>query len=140
MSEFQPTPPAINRPDSSGPGAVFRVLTGMLGILIILLGLYFSVKLFFGIYSALKSPQNYEQTFNQWEQVLQSQKTGIEVGDQPLARIFVVLVLGGGVYLLCRIAIAIMVAGGRIVSWSSGDREAVRRIIRESTGVYSKQN
>ena len=58
----------------------------------------------------------------------------IEGRAVPLARVIAVIVLGGGSLLLAWLALGIMLTGAKIVSWTAGDREAVKKILTHVFG------
>ena len=55
-------------------------------------------------------------------------------GTFPLAPLVAALILGGGTFILAWIGLGMMLTGAKIVSWTQGDREAVKRILEYSLG------
>jgi hypothetical protein len=104
---------------------------------------------FVALFEGLRAPQSSKELFSQWAETVGGDKLTIDANpagpgqpagpDQPgvklaLAPFLAVSVIGGGTFLLCWLALGIMVAGAKIVSWSSGDREAIRKILRHAIG------
>jgi hypothetical protein len=48
------------------------------------------------------------------------------------------MVLGGGAFILALISMGIILAGAKTVSWTLGDREAVKRVLAHALGSARK--
>jgi hypothetical protein len=141
--EFNP------RSTDSGPPAVAfsvescgRFLATCLGIVVIVIGLWAALKVFGALYDGLNSPEQSKQLFSQWAETVGGDKLTLEInapqgqaaGKLSFAPFLAVMVIGGGTFMLCWLAMGIMLTGAKIVSWASGDREAVARIVRHALG------
>jgi hypothetical protein len=123
-------------PPAALAGAALRGMASLLGLVVIVIGLYFSVRTFLIIRDTVRDPTGAQETFAQWNEALGGDKLEIRFeGDLvPLAPILGLVAVGGGCVLMCWLSLGIMVAGAKIISWSTGDREAVRQILREVLG------
>ncbi len=121
-------------PEALGSGA--RLIATGLGILAIVIGLYCSTKIFFGIYDVLRNPEGFQAIHGQWIEAVGGKELSVQInGDEyPVANLVAILVLGLGALVLAWIAIAVMVTGAKIVSWTSSDREAIKKILAHAFG------
>ena len=64
----------------------------------------------------------------------------LDINGKPfhVANIVAVIVIGVGAMLLAWLSIAIMLTGAKIVSWTSTDREAVKRVLEHALGSKRK--
>jgi hypothetical protein len=113
-----------------------RVAGTVLGIIIIIVGLVFAIMLFEQIYSTLKSPEGFDGAVRQWIPVVGGEDVEVEVEGRPVpvARLMAIVILGGGTVLLVWIAMGFMLTGARIVSWTTSDREAIKKILKYAFG------
>ena len=113
-----------------------RLAATSIGIVAILIGLYCSTKVFFGIYDILKAPKGFEATYQQWVEVIGAERVNVEIEGKPfpMANVLAVAVLGAGVFVLAWVAIGIMLTGAKIVSWTSSEKEAIKRILKYTFG------
>lgn len=139
MGDYEDRRPAAPTPiETIGP--VIRVIAGILGLFIIVIGLLYAISLFSSIHKAIKTPETFQESLDKWVEVLGEDEMNIKIGGDvfPLVRIIGVMTIAFGVFMLCWLAVGIMLAGARIISWSSGDREAVRKILKEALGITQK--
>jgi len=117
-------------------GSVVRMLASGLGIVAIVIGLYFATKIFLGVYDAVKSPEDFQALFAQWVDAVGGKQLDVklESGTFPLAHVLATAVLGLATMVLAWIATGIMLTGAKIVSWTSSEREAVKRILKYTFG------
>ncbi len=121
--------------------AAVRLIATLTGILTILLGLWLAVKLFGAIAHGVQSPDAYKDTFQQWTAVLGGDQLKIKLGEQEIAvgPALAVGAVGMGLSLLTWLTLGIMLTGAKVVSWTSGDREAVKRVLQHALGGRSPQ-
>jgi hypothetical protein len=137
QNEFIPRPSDPNLATSpfslEGGG---RLAATCLGIVVILVGLWATLKVFGALYEGVRSPQESAELFRQWGDTVGGEKLTIDVNGNKLALapFLAVSVIGGGTFLLCWLALGMMVAGAKIISWASGDREAIKKILRHALG------
>jgi len=124
------------------PASLARLFATGLGIIAILIGLWCSTKLFYSIYDILTGPEGFEGVVQKWAEAVGGDDLTIQIEETriPTANLAAVLVLGAGGFLLAWLAIAIMLTGAKIVSWTSSEREAVKRILEHVLGPRSKQS
>jgi hypothetical protein len=117
-----------------------RLLTTGLGIAIVIAGLYCAIKVFFAIFVILNAPEQFQPLYRQWVDVIGGDALSVPIDGKPfpLANLAAVLVLGLGVMVLAWIALAIMLTGAKIVSWTTSDREAIKRILNHAFGSRGK--
>ena len=113
-----------------------RFVATCLGLVVILVGLWTTLKVFGALYDGLRAPQESSELFRQWADTVGGEKLTLDVNGNKLAMapFLAVTVIGGGTFLLCWLAMGIMLAGAKIVSWASGDREAIKTILRHAFG------
>lgn len=116
--------------------AAVRLIATLTGILTILIGLWLAVKLFGAIAQGLQSPDAFKATFQQWTAVLGGDQLKVKLGEQELVigPTLAVGAVGMGLSLLTWLSLGIMLTGAKIVSWTSGDREAVKRVLQHALG------
>ncbi|HVX14348.1 MAG TPA: hypothetical protein VHC22_24390 [Pirellulales bacterium] len=135
--------PAGDQPGASIAAAMEtlpRMCASLVGIVAVVAGLWLAVDLFNSIYNALHTPENARPLLDHWADTLGGDKLTIKVADQqyPLASLAATIVLGVGYCVLAWLALGVMMAGAKIVSWTSSDREAIRRILQYAFGPGRK--
>lgn len=116
--------------------SIARLFASTVGIIAILLGLWLALKLFGAVAEGLQSPDAYKETFQQWTALLGGDRMKVKVGDQELA-LGPTVALGAvsiGLMVLTWLTLGIMLTGAKIVSWTSTDREAVKRVLQHALG------
>jgi hypothetical protein len=120
-----------------------RVLATGLGFIVVLVGLWATLQVFQTLLSVFNSPQGFEKVFAQWVDVVGGDDLDIQVNGNaapnngkpfPMANFLAAALLGGGALLLTWLSLGIMLAGAKIITWTSGDREAVRKILQHAFG------
>jgi hypothetical protein len=113
-----------------------RLTATALGLCLMLIGFYFAMRLFGEIYSGLKQPERFAPMIVSWERVVGGKDLDVTVAGQkyPVARLSAIVILGGGCWALVHVAIGLVWAGARIVSWTATDRLAIKRIILQALG------
>ena len=132
----QPGGAGVSEPAAFSPDAAIRVCASAVGIVTILVGLWLAVKLFAAIAAGLQSPDNYRETIQQWTAVVGGDGLKLKVGEQEIALAPAIALgaIGLGLSLLTWLSLGVMLTGAKIVSLSSGDREAVKRILQHALG------
>jgi hypothetical protein len=116
--------------------SIARLFASTVGIIAIVIGLWLALKLFGAVAEGLQSPDAYKETFQQWTALLGGDRLKIKVGDQELA-LGPTAALGAvsiGLMLLTWLTLGVMLTGAKIVSWTSTDREAVKRVLQHALG------
>ena len=121
-------------------GRLLRVFATLLGIVAIVVGLVYAVKIFDLVYSNLSAPADFQGVLTQWASAVGGEELDFvhEGGRVPLANIVAILVVGGGTLVLAWVAMGIMLTGAKIVSWTAGDRDAVKKILTHAFGPGRK--
>ena len=130
----------INQAAPLSAGSVMRAIASLIGLGIIILGLVFAVQTFLAIRDSVTKSAAFQETVKKWVEVLGGDEAGLKIKDEmvPVARVGAMAAVFGGYFVMAWLSIGIMVAGARIISWTTGDREAVRQIIREAMGPRGK--
>jgi len=120
---------------------ILRLLAAGLGVAAVAIGLFFAVKVFCAVFATLQEPEHFRPLLEEWTTVLGKEDLDLVIGEDtlPLARILATLVLGGGTVALTWIALGLVGAGAKVVSWTTSDREAIKRILRETFGSQGKR-
>ena len=117
-----------------------KAVSALLGIVAIIVGLIFAMRLFFLVFGALESPEGMAPYFEKWVEALGGEKLNFTLnGDAiPLANILAVMVLGGGAIILMWISMGLITTGAKILSWILCDRETVKRILAQALSKSAK--
>lgn len=117
-----------------------RVIATLIGVIAIVVGLFFAIRLFGALYSGLAKPEKFDSTIDKWEMTLGGEDMDliIEGRNYPFARPLAIALLGGGTFLLVWIVLGIMITGAKIVSVTTSDMEAIKRILRHAFGAEMK--
>ncbi len=134
MSKYNRNSDAASTADMLKIGA--SLLATAIGIIAILMGLVCAVKTFDLIFDAFKHPVIFQEAFDQWVLVVGGADLDLQLlgNPYPVARILTVIVLGGGVVLLTWLSLGIMLVGAKIVSWTSSEKEAIKKILAYTFG------
>jgi hypothetical protein len=108
----------------------------LIGVLMVLIGLYFSVKLFFRIFDALLYPEHIRELLMAWSQTMEWHVLEVDFQGKTLSfgRSFALVVIGVGGFLLVSIALAMVRTGARIIAFATEEREAIKDILQYSLG------
>jgi hypothetical protein len=117
-----------------------RVIATLIGVIAIVVGFFFAMRLFGSLYSGLTEPEKVNSTIDRWEWTLGGRELDlvIEGKHYPLARPLAIALVGGGTIVLVWIVLGIMVTGAKIVSVTASDMEAIKRILRHAFGAEMK--
>ncbi|MGE0085193.1 MAG: hypothetical protein AB7S75_12320 [Desulfococcaceae bacterium] len=107
-----------------------------IGLIIMLFGLKYSIDIFNLIYDALREPEKIHEILIRLGENIGGEALDVTVGKKiiPISMIISLMVFCGGSVILAWLAMALMQTGGKIVSWTSGDREAVKKILQYTFG------
>lgn len=110
-----------------------RLAGAVFGLIIIGIGLSYTLSVIAALRNALIAPAGLAGVIQQWHDVIGPVDVPITVEGEPVAagRAVAMVVLGAGGAVLAWLCMGIMRVGAHIVSITSGDREAVKRILRE---------
>ena len=113
-----------------------RLIAAVLGIVLIIIGLIYAVKMFSAIYTALQNPEDVQPLIDRWTAAIGASGLSFTIGENTynIAKPFVVIILGIGSVVLAHIAIGLVIAGAKVISWTTSDREAVKRILTHAFG------
>jgi hypothetical protein len=119
-------------------GTFLRYMGTGLGLFLIILGLVYTLKIFYLLYEGLQAPQSYKPLIQEWGKLAGAgEPIEIVIGGKTysLSSLIGIGILGGGLILLLLITTGFMSVGAKIVALTSSDREAVKRILRYTLGM-----
>jgi hypothetical protein len=110
---------------------VFRVVAAMLGVVMIIIGIYFAAELFSLGYAAITEPERFSTVVDRWSEYIGGDEKTFVINPsvQISPRILAFLGLGGWVVLMIWLCQMIITAGARIVYWMGTDANAIRRVL-----------
>jgi hypothetical protein len=112
--------------------AARRILLIVIGLAILALGLFLTLKMFFLIYSAAMAPESIKEQFVKWVAFLLE---GAKKEDFELLKIppNIVALAGFGLFsaILTWISLSIMATGARILSWTRNEQEEMKRLMKD---------
>jgi hypothetical protein len=110
---------------------IIRLLASLLGVVIIAIGLVFTIKVFLLIFNALNSPGNLQELLLQWQAALNFENFNMEFDERviPFASILTIFVVGIGLIILGWLSLSMMRTGSKIISITSDDREAIKHVL-----------
>jgi len=110
------------------------------GIIILLYGFKLCIDIFMLLYSALTEPAQIASVLNQWAQTDLLKSLTFTLGERTfsLAHILAIIIGGGCAVLLGWLAITMMQTGARIISWTSNEEEAIKKILKNAFGPSMK--
>lgn len=121
---------------------LIRAAAAILGIIAIIMGLVYVTRIFGLILGVLNAPGNFDALLAQWIKAVGGEQLDVVVAGTTLhcANIVAIMVLGGGATILAWISMGLILAGAKIVSWTLGDREAVKKMLASAFGSEKKVN
>ena len=117
-------------------GNLVRVAATVLGLVAIIVGLVYAVKIFDVVYHNVRQPEGVSATIDKWEDVLGADEFVVNIQNDEIryGRVVTIAVIGVAALALVHIAMGIMAVGAKIVSITAGDREAVKKILTHAFG------
>ena len=109
----------------------FQVFAALMGIVMIMLGVYFVVELFSLGYAAVTEPDRFSTVVDQWSKYIGGEEKDFVFNPQFKVSARLVALLGLGIWCLFMIWLCQMVitSGARIVYWMGTDANAIRRVL-----------
>jgi len=120
---------------------LIRAAGSILGIITIIIGVVYATRIFAVVLDILLSPAAFQIQLDKWITAVGGEQLDIAIGETTVhgANIAAISVLGCGVLILAWIAIAMIRAGAKTVSWTLSDREAVKKILIHAFGPEHKK-
>jgi hypothetical protein len=118
-----------------------RVVATMLGFVVILVGLWMVLKIFGAVFEGVTAPQGMAPTFAGWVETVGGDKLKLTINGSEihLAPVLATVMIGGGALVLAWLSMGVMLTGAKIISWTSGDREAIKRILQHAFGPEGRR-
>ncbi len=109
---------------------IIRIISSVIGIFIIIIGLMYACNIFNLLFKAVQQPELIKESLRQWEMILGENVLDVEWTGANInfPRLLAIMIWGFALIILTRIALYIIVTGAKVVSWASGDREALKKI------------
>jgi len=116
--------------------SIAAVIATVIGLIVMVIGLKYTVDIFYFIYDALRTPELLNGMIQDMANSIGGDAFTLNVGKKvfPMANIMALMVYCGGSVALAWVAMGLIRTGARIVSWTSGDREAVKQILHYAFG------
>lgn len=121
---------------------VFRLLVSIVGLILLFMGLNYSSKIFYGIYTGVQNPEQHQALLDRWVNVVGGNKLDVKIDGvtYSVARPLAIFVVGGALCILITIAITFMGTGAKIISMTTSDQEAIKKILTNAFGYLAVTN
>lgn len=105
----------------------------IVGFATLITGLVYLVSLLGTVIGVLKDPSGIEGAIQKWYETIGAENFRYFIDDNEVdvGRLVTVGVLGIGVLVLFSVCLTIMKTGAKIIEWTMGDKEAIKRILRD---------
>ena len=125
------------RPMAEQVGQAMRIAATILGLVIIVIGLIYALKVFDLVYGSLRSPEGFGEVFARWVAAIGGEEPNIEVEGEviPLGPAFAIVIMGGGAFILCWVAMGFITTGAKVISWTVDERKAIQRLLKYAFGA-----
>lgn len=109
----------------------FRVFAALMGLVMIVMGVYFAVELFSLGYAAVTNPERFSTLIDQWSKYIGGEEKDFVFNPQfkVSARLFALLGLGVWAIFMIKLCQMVITSGARIVYWMGTDANAIRRVL-----------
>ncbi|QTA80806.1 Uncharacterized protein dnl_31190 [Desulfonema limicola] len=130
----------FNRSSSGSNIEKFKSIAGIfvtcLGIAIIIIGLKYCIDIFGILFDLIKNPERLNIILTNMVQSLDWEAFNLTSGTKvyPVSSVLALLVYGGVIIILAFLSMSMMSTGSKIVSWTIGDRQAVKEILQYAFG------
>lgn len=111
--------------------AGFRAVAALLGVVLILTGVYFAVELFSLGYAAVSEPDRFRTVIDRWAEFIGGEQEEFVFNPQfkVSPRVFAFFALGGWAVFMIWLCQMVITSGARIVYWMGTDANAIRRVL-----------
>lgn len=115
---------------------VIRAVGGLFGLLVILVGLICSIRVFGLIMDGLQSPDNFGVQFDKWVEAVGGSEWDLVLGETTIhgARFIAFGVIGVGTLILVGLSLTLLKAGANVIKLTVGDKDAVKQILEHALG------
>ncbi len=119
-------------PPFSSLSQAARLCATAVGVVLIFTGLTYVIKVTKAFINTLQSPESIEGLVSQWHQTIEGDNLTFILEGREIAvgHFAAVAVLGLGGCVLAMICLALIKTGASIISNASGDKEAIKKILR----------
>lgn len=113
-----------------------RLFATIMGIVVMAFGLWAALRLFGALYAVLMAPDGFKGSFQAWTEAVGGNDVTFPTPNGPVvyAPILAAGLFGLVAFVLIALCLGMLTAGAKIISWTAGDREAVRKILEHALG------
>jgi hypothetical protein len=111
-------------------------VAAFLGVLVIVLGIVYSIRTFDLIYTTVSTgPEAFGASVQKWTAAVGGDQLDFVIAGVTYhaAPVVALAVLGGGTLVLVWISMRLILTGAKVVSWTLGDREAIKQMIAQAS-------
>ncbi len=121
---------------------LIRAVGSILGVIAIIIGLVYVTRIFALILGVLNKPESFDTLLDQWIKVVGGEQLDVIIAGTRFhsANLIAIMVLGGGVSILALISMGLILTGAKIVSWTLGDRDAIKKMLASAFGSEKKSS
>jgi hypothetical protein len=122
-----------------------RVTATVIGIVLIIIGLTYTIRVIDGIYTIINEPQKAEVMVETWSGIIGEISATITAEGNVVTtnlvnnRMLAIGILAGAAALLAMLSLGLISAGARVISITSSDKEAVKKILKHAFGENMKK-
>ena len=117
-----------------------RIAGAVIGVIAMAFGLIYVTRVFSVLFTALRYPEKNKALIDGWIAAVGGNELDIVISGTTChgANVVAVAVLGGGATVLAWLALALVLAGAKTISWTLSDREAVKKLLEHAFGPTGK--
>lgn len=117
-----------------------RATGALLGVIAMIIGLVYATRIFTMVSNVLNNPDSVSAYLDKWIAAVGGEDLRIVVNGMQYdcAIIIAVLIIGSGLILLAWMSMAFILTGAKTVSWTLGDRAAVKKMLTHAFGPTRK--
>ena len=113
-----------------------RAGAAFLGVAAIAIGIVYAMRIFNLIYTTLSGPETFQTHIEKWAPAVGGKELDFIISGNTYhgANIVALVAIGGATAILAWISMGLMVTGAKVVSWTLGDREAIKKMLVHAFG------
>ncbi len=115
-------------------GILLRALASVLGLVMIVIGLWYTLRFIGQLIHVLEDPASIERSIGRWGDVLGADDLVIEINGNTVhyKKIAGGFAMGLVALALVALVLRLITAGAQVVTLTSSDRELIKKILREA--------
>ena len=114
-----------------------RIAGTFVGIVILIAGFVCVIMVIGAFRDALANPQGLEGALMEWFNLIDGSSLTFDFGGEKetdAGRLLAMITMGICALVLARLCLALMTSGAKVIQITSGDKEAVKRVLKEAFG------